>query len=90
MQGIHDAGNLAMSWLIFVQVGGVVSAIGTRLFHGTPLLPWCHRCYLASLGLVALATFLTADLPPRFWACSGGTLCLMLIMATFDDDKQSR
>lgn len=85
----YDASSLALGWLILVQVCGVLSAIGTRLFQGTLLLAWCNRCYLASVLLVGMATLLTANLPPRFWACSGGTLCLMLILATFDEGTGS-
>lgn len=79
--GVESSGAV---WLVGVQAAGLLSAFALRC--RPRWLPLCcvQRCFFSALALVALAVLLTIETGAAAWTTCAGTLCIMILLATFD------
>ena len=67
-----------------IQIAGLFSAWLARLSEGSRRQAWCHRLFLACLGLIGLTTMASLALGPKYWLPSGMTLAVMVLGAVWD------
>jgi len=74
-----------MFWFVVAaQCLGLLAVWFTRRMEGSSFQSACQQCFLASLGLVGLATIVAFQLGPNLWLCSGATFALMVVAAVYE------
>ncbi len=83
---------LPYAWWMFtaVQILGFASAWITRVCLGTTMQRYGHRLFLASLGLIGVATFVSVMHGSGWWLLSGLNMATMVIMAVVDGRTATR
>lgn len=74
----------ALCYLSLILTLGPASAWLVRLSEGSAFQTSCHRLFLASLGLVGVATLISISWGWGYCLFSGSTLSLMAVFATWD------
>jgi len=72
-------------WFVVATQGlGLLAALLARRMEGSPLQGPCQQCFMATLGLVGLATIVAFQLGPTLWLCSGATFAVMVVAAVYE------
>lgn len=80
----HGIESYGAAWLIGVQAAGLASAVALRCRPGWLTLCCVQRFFYSALALVALAVLLTIETGAATWTTCAATLCIMILLATFD------
>lgn len=80
------AAFLPWAWWTFiaVQILGFASAWVARVCLGTCMQRYGHQLFLAALGMIGVATFVSFMSGSGMWLLSGLNMATMVIMAVVD------